>query len=248
MPTINITIGYLDSLSWINGEVQNFTIEPGKADVFRIRISTNLEQLSYFKSLLTTDEINRANRYLLQKDHNRFIVSRGSLRCILGKYIDKSPSKIEFGIGDNKKPFLINQLGIHFNVSHSADWVVIAVTGSEIGTDVEQLRPDFKYQEILADNFSLAEIKYLLDNSDPEKFFLLWTRKEALTKISGKGLDEDLKLIPSLNGEYFADSRIIATQSNLRVSSFILASGYVATIVTNADTEKIFFWDVHFNQ
>lgn len=220
-------------------------VEPGKADVFRIQISTNLEQLSYFKSLLTTDEINRANRYFLQKDHNRFIVSRGALRCILGKYIDQPPTEVEFGIGGNKKPFLTNQPGIHFNISHSGDWIIIAVTSSEIGTDIEQLRPDFEYQEILADNFSLGEIKYLLDNSDPEKFFLLWTRKEALIKISGKGLDEDLKMIPSLNGEYFADSRIIATQSNLRVSSFKPALGYVATIVTNANTEKIIFWNCH---
>ncbi|MDB5017259.1 MAG: hypothetical protein JWQ84_2091, partial [Mucilaginibacter sp.] len=75
---------------------------------------------------------------------------------------------------------------------------------------------------------------------------MLWTRKEALTKATGKGLDEDLKLIPALDGVNLADSSIISSSSDLIVNSFKLHDQYMASIATGNTISEIKFWDINF--
>lgn len=91
------------------------------------------------------------------------------------------------------KPYLPN--GPHFNISHSGNLVVVAVSNQWIlGVDTEEIQEvkldDFKsfmrsdeWMEIQGANFPL------------EAFFHFWCQKEAVLKITGKGLSLPLKEI-----------------------------------------------------
>ncbi|MDF2434262.1 MAG: 4-phosphopantetheinyl transferase, partial [Mucilaginibacter sp.] len=129
------------------------------------------------------------------------------------------------------------------------DWVLLAVSNSALGADVEFINNSFSYLDVIDDHFSIDEAAYIKQSNSIDRFFMLWTRKEALTKATGKGLDEDLKLIPSLEGVNFADSSIISSSAHLTVNSFKLDDQYMASIATGGNSiNEISFWDIHFRE
>ena len=247
MSLIKISSRYLDHINWVNSKGFDFVTD-NKADIWRINISSNLFFLDHFLSVMQPTEIARANRYFQAKDKNRFIISRGALREILGKYLNQSPSSIEFAEGANKKPYIksTDKTDLHYNISHSGDWILLAIANSEIGADTEQVNPAYHYHEVLQDNFSRDEINYIEQGISAERFFMLWTRKEALTKATGKGLDEYLKLIPCLDGIHLAESSVISSTNDWLISSFELHEQYIASLAVNTIIEEIRFFDVYF--
>jgi 4'-phosphopantetheinyl transferase len=247
MSAIKIRIQYLNDVTWVNSTACDFLVNDNSTDVWRINISSNLSLLDYFLSILHPDEIARANRYYQTKDRNRFIISRGALRIILGKYLNGKPVLIEFKTGINKKPYInTNLTQLCYNISHSGDWILLGISDSEIGADTEQVNFTFKHQDVLQDNFSPAEINYINQSSSVERFFMLWTRKEALTKATGKGLDNDLKLIPCLDGIHVAQSSTISSEEDWLISTFSLSENYLASVANNIKIVTMRFWDIHF--
>jgi 4'-phosphopantetheinyl transferase len=245
MSLIKITNNSLENISWQSHTDCDFLINDHIIDVWRINISANLSKLDYFTSLLNTAEIIRGDKYYQTKDKNRFIISRGALRHILGLYFQQSPATITFSLSINKKPFVENQSGLQFNISHSGDWIIIAIANTNIGADVEFINQNFSYIDVLEDNFNIDEIKQIRGNIPVETFFKFWTRKECILKTTGKGLDENLKLIPAADGMHFADSLIIDSITNLFISTFKLTETYVASVGNNASISNLNFWDIN---
>jgi len=119
---------------------------------------------------LSPDERERAARFRFEEHRRRWIAAHVALREILSKYT----SDVQFVIGENGKPSLANG-AVHFNLSHSGDLAVIAVSDHEIGVDVEQIRDGFDYESIMP-------------AANRDEFFRAWTRKEACLKARGLGL------------------------------------------------------------
>jgi 4'-phosphopantetheinyl transferase len=245
MGQIKIINKHLTDLSWIKPATCDFKIN-NNIDVWKVCVSSNLVLVDSFLTLLTPDEVERANRFYQQKDHNRFIISRGILRHILGRYLNQEAAVIEFGLGKNKKPYVINSalLNLQFNLSHSGDAILLAVSDSAIGADVEFINHDFGFTGVLDDNFSVNEITYIKENESAERFFRIWTRKEALTKATAQGLDCDLRLLPGLDGIHIVDDGVIASNDDWVISSFNLNDSYTASIASNPFIKKITFIDL----
>jgi 4'-phosphopantetheinyl transferase len=245
MGQIKITNKHLNDLLWIKPATCSFKIN-NNIDVWKVGVSSNLALLDSFLTLLTPDETERGNRFYQQKDRNRFIISRGILRHILGRYLNQEPAAVEFRTGKNKKPYVINsaQLNLQYNLSHSGDAILLAVSDSAIGADVEFINYDFGFTEVLDDNFSIDEVAYIKGNESAERFFRIWTRKEALTKATAQGLDCDLRLLPGLDGIHIVDDGVIASNDDWVISSFNLNDSYTASIASNPFIKKITFIDL----
>jgi len=245
MGSITVINQYLTDIAWLNASTCNFSIG-NHIDVWKIGVSSNSSLIDSFLTILTHDEIARANRYHQLKDRNRFIISRGAMRHIFGKYLNQIPARVEFGVGENNKPYIksTNQLNLQYNLSHSGDAILLAVSDSAIGADIEFINRPFGFKDVLADNFSAAEINYINETDSIDRFFRLWTRKEALTKATAQGLDTDLKLIPVLDGSYLIKPGIIASNNNWLIRSFALNDHYTASIASFPFTDKISFWDL----
>lgn len=230
MEAVRVEILYLDTVEWQQDTAGDFTIG-AEIDVWRIKTADHLSLIGQLIKLLLPDEVKRAGRYYQEKDKQRFIVSRAALRIILGRYLDQQPEEILFEIGPNKKPFVkTTGAAINYNVTHSDEWVTIAVSKTKVGIDTEKIDRSFAYKEILADNFSEEEIRFINQNNPEEKFLLLWTRKEAITKLTSQGLDERLKDIPCLDGNHLTNSNIINSSKAIKLVSFRLDSGNLATL------------------
>src|SRR5512140_3474790 len=61
-------------------------------------------ELACYRSLLSQDEVERAERFYFEKDRDHYIVGRGILRTILGGYLNVAPARIEFVYGPHGKP------------------------------------------------------------------------------------------------------------------------------------------------
>jgi len=149
--------------------------------------------LTEYTNLLSTSEKERSRRFRFDRDRERFIAGRGFLRTVLGHYLGVQPGDVEFAYGPNGKPGLTDSSsGIHFNLAHSVDLAVLGVTrASEIGVDVEQIRPMPDADELVERFFSKREadqFRTLPEGQKAEAFFNLWTRKEALLKATGEGI------------------------------------------------------------
>jgi 4'-phosphopantetheinyl transferase len=244
MPSVHCD--HMPDVVW-DKEYRNQLILTSRVDVYRIAVTSNQSLSDYFNSILSTDEQERALRYHQQKDRQQFIIGRGLLRHLLGNYSNQHPDKIQLATGINKKPFLQNSsVDLHFNISHSGDWIMIAISDSAVGIDVEKIDEDFSYKEILQQNLSKKEIDFIQNGKQPaENFYLLWTRKEALLKATSKGISNDLCFIPSLDGEHTVDQKIIGSDESFCINSFKISENYIASIAYKTRLEQIRFCDIN---
>lgn len=213
--------------------------------VFRFRISEFDVSIDYLNSLLSPDEKLRKNRYFFASDRNRFVVTRGILKVLISRYVNQRPFDVKFTMGLNKKPQLSDHADLHFNVSHSGDWALIGIANRIIGIDVEKIEPDFFFQDIVTHSFSPLERVYLeSDPHTPRLFYRLWTRKEALVKATGTGIDGSFDQIPSLDGEHRLSQK--HPDESWIVSSFNVTENYLAAVAYRAEPSgtKVNFYNV----
>ncbi|MDQ2995116.1 MAG: hypothetical protein M3R00_09310, partial [Pseudomonadota bacterium] len=109
-------------------------------DIWSMSLLTNQSEFVDFKSILSDTELQRANRFHNIDHQQRAIVSAAKLRIILARYLQRDPRDIVYQLGSHGKPFIEN-FPLHFNMSHSADQCVIAVSrDAPLGIDVEHQR------------------------------------------------------------------------------------------------------------
>ena len=151
--------------------------------------------LSFF-TLLSPDERSRAQRFSCDDARDCYITGRGLLRRILGKYLCLPPERIEFEYTINGKPSLRHSHDcpdIRFNISHSNGLMLIGIAGgTEIGVDIEKIDPAFDTANIRAGFFTEHEKIWfhgLAEEQRQEAFFRWWVEKEAVGKLSGRGIE-----------------------------------------------------------
>ena len=145
--------------------------------------------------LLSKEELDRADKFMFDRDRHRFANCRSILRCIIGRYLDMNPRDISFVYGPYGKPALAHTLSgdLQFNLSHSGGLALFAFAGFEIGVDVELVHPFSNLNGVASRLFSKEEYKVIYSLPELEKikaFYRLWTRKEAAAKAIGSGLYE----------------------------------------------------------
>ena len=181
-------------------------IHPNEVHIWRASLDLSKPLPENLLGTLSADELSRASRFRFEKDQRRFIGARGILRQILGAYLQKPPHSLQFLYGTNGKPVLANNDTFQFNLSHSENMVLYAITHNRnIGIDLERIREDVAIEQISSRFFSEAEIvsmQQLTESKRNELFFQYWTRKEALIKATGVGLSVPIETfdVSGVNG------------------------------------------------
>jgi len=148
------------------------------------------------REFLSPDELERASRFRFEKHRAQYLLTRGTLRSLLGSYLGISPHEIAFQYSEYDKPRLKGDQNLDFNLSHTEGMAIFGFTrGHRIGVDIERLRSDFRADEIAERFFSPSERVALREVSEERRrefFFRIWTRKEAFIKALGEGLSHPL--------------------------------------------------------
>jgi 4'-phosphopantetheinyl transferase len=161
-------------------------------DVWTISTLAPRATVTWLCRILSDDEHEVARRFCWESDRIRYIVTRGTLRVILGTYLHRPPRSLRFEYGSGGKPAVQSSVPLHFNVSHSHHRALVAVCGhSELGVDLERERPLPELATIISGVCSVCERASLATLAAENRlavFYRCWTRKEAVLKAAGTGL------------------------------------------------------------
>lgn len=136
------------------------------------------------------------------------------------------------------KPFLVGRDGHHvgywFSISHCRKAVLVAAADCEVGADVESFRTPSP--ALLRRCMNADEMAQICSDAHPDQVFtLLWTRKEAVAKYRGTGIDDTLPDL--LSGPEQVESRLFP------------GKGYACSVamaqpqpIESVDFDNIFPW------
>ncbi len=180
------------SIDWLQPPAEG---EPAEGEVwlFLARLDPAPARLQALRAFLSPREEQRALSFATDALRGHWVAARGMLREIVGRAQDCPPAEVAFQYGAHGKPFVD---GLHFNVSHSGDYALYAISPDlEVGVDVEL--PRIRRTDALARRFfAPGEQERLFALDEPARavaFFKLWTCKEAFLKATGEGLSRSLR-------------------------------------------------------
>ena len=97
-----------------------------------------------------------------------------------------------FKLEKYEKPYISNVENIHFNLSHSRNFVCCAISDEEIGCDIEFIDSEINL-DIAKNYFFNSEYENIIKSKDkPDEFFKYWVLKESYMKYTGLGFNLDL--------------------------------------------------------
>lgn len=134
-----------------------------------------------------------------QKQIKRFRYFQDARNCLLGDILVRAEicrisnflnNQLVFSTNIYGKPMLINNPQIHFNISHKYHYVVCAISDKPVGIDIEVIK---SIDMAIANRFFTPyEIEYINKCNKKQRFYEIWTKKEAQIKWEGKGLYKPL--------------------------------------------------------
>lgn len=146
---------------------------------------------SEYENILSTSELERVRKFSSQKRKNEFILGRILLRAYLSKKLRKEEKDININVAKNGAILILETLNnkqLFASISHSNDYVVVAIDYFPLGIDIElkkERKDFFKLSKVAFNDKNL--IYKIKDEKDLEKikdyFYNAWTKKEALYKL-----------------------------------------------------------------
>jgi len=177
-------------------------LKAGRVHVWLLDQNLPADRIERLRTVLTVDEIERADRFKFAKHRRRFVACRGQVREILAHYLQDDPTRIAFEYGPNGKPALAepwSKSQLEFNVSNSEELSLIAVAFNRpLGVDIEFIKPPHDFEAIARHFFAPVEVAVLDSLTGDARlagFFDCWTRKEAVLKAVGAGLSISLNKV-----------------------------------------------------
>lgn len=245
MPTTTVTC--LPELATLWKLWDKSPIETDSVTIFRLRLPDNEQLMNSWHMLLQPQEQQRAARFRQLANRKAFILGRGLFRIIAGQLTGQSPQQVTIETTYTGKPVLAHAPNWHLSVSHTGDWVVIAVAQMPVGVDVEYVNPRFIIDDLIPTVLTSSEQRTMTESSNARLlFYELWTKKEALVKATGKGMDDDFMNVPGLEGEHLVDSQLIGDIGPWRVYPFSVADSYQAALayVFTETTDSHLFYEI----
>ena len=150
--------------------------------------------LAKYRSLLTSEERLRHDRFRSERDQRRYLVTRALVRWVLSQHAGVAPEEFVFSTNAWGKPEIRKPSGLalRFNASNTRGMVACVVAlAHDVGVDVEDTTRPGETGHLAERFFSKPELEALRAlpaELQRERFFDYWTLKEAYVKGRGLGL------------------------------------------------------------
>jgi len=201
-------------------------------------------EVAELETLLSEDELQRANRFHFRIHRSRFIAGRGILRLTLARYLRQNPRELAFIYSEFGKPSLLNSSGcrLEFNAAHCEDRLIVAVALRPVGIDLEILRAIPELESMAEQVFSAEELTAWGQRAASDKlclFLKLWTRKEALLKGIGFGIARHVKEVSTFfeTGDVLRIPKAL-TQDTWSVHTEV-GSSFIQSVATPGQTPEV---------
>ena len=186
----------------------------------KLYLSNIADLQPWHREYITPSRLEQAMRYRMPEDRARCIAGGVLLRRFVG---ETEIVKNAYG-----KPIAVN--GVCFNLSHSGDWVALAVDKTDVGCDIEKLRYT-RYERMGRIVFTERELAQIQSASDKmNAFYQLWTKKEALLKCMGSGFHREAKSVDVSANRFFEENKRYYLQT-------MLFSDYILSVCSLSETK-----------
>jgi len=225
-----------NDMNWLTFKKEVFIVKDNEIHFFKIEVDIYFDLIKdTYVDILSDQEITKANRFLKIKDAECYIVTRHALRSILAHFVLVPPEEIQFHFSTYKKPKVD---GIEFNISHSGNFVIIAMSSAPIGIDIEFINQTFDFDPLMKTIFNEEESSLINKKADKLlRSYIIWTRKEAVLKASGEGLTDDLTKLNVI------ESIISRCDTDFEVKSLLLDKNYIISLATELSDSTIHYWN-----
>jgi 4'-phosphopantetheinyl transferase len=223
--------------------------------VWRAALDRPAEDVRRLARTLSADERTRVGQFRFERDRRRFVVGRGVLRAILGRYLGIEPGLVQFGYHPEGKPYLPQDWGaggLRFNLAHSHGLGLYALARDrEVGIDLERCSPKIDCEPIAGQFFSPREVRALQALPARERikaFYACWTRKEAYLKARGEGLSLpldgfDVSLAPGEPAALLDVGGDALETSRWSLRELIVDPGYAAALAVEGQGGQLACWE-----
>jgi 4'-phosphopantetheinyl transferase len=198
---------------------------------------------------LSPDEQKRAARFVHKADAERYRLAHIALRTLLGASLQIPAEMLRFHTLTHGKPAL-SGASLEFNLSHSRNWLAIAVSGKTVGIDVEdgeRLSQDDLLplaRQVFTPN-EYAKLISLPLEQRKRAFLRAWTQKEAYLKALGTGLSLqpdtfEVAILPNEAPNLFAHPKGESEIKRWHFSEYFLENAHLSLTTQSAGILHIY--------
>ena len=171
-----------------------------KAEIAVWQVTETEEELMNITSV-PTDELEEIQLFRNESQRRQKL----AVRALINEVFEE---KMYLNHHDNGKPYFAGN-NRHISISHTNEYVAIAVSDYPIGIDIE--RADRNAYAVAKSFLTAQEIKVLAKESNPSKEALcLWSAKEAAFKLAS----ENITILKEIGITKNADSYIVTYPDN----------------------------------
>ena len=172
--------------------------------------------------------------------HKRYVETHGRLRNLLAQTLKQPPEKIRIKKAEHGKPYLADYPELAFNLSHSADRLMLALGWQcQLGVDIEVCKQRISLSGLVDKCFAEEEAAYwaeLPESQKNQEFYRFWTRKEAFVKATGHGIALGLNccvINPENPTEFLRVPELCGLASAWQVLDIDLGDGIYSALVAD---------------
>ncbi len=229
-------------------------LAPGQVHLWRASLDLPPGRVRELERFLSPDELARAKRFVARGVRDRYVTARAVLRNILARNLSEAPVALRFSYTEHGKPDLVRPAtSLRFNVSHSHDLAVYALTaGQPVGVDVEYLHRRAVVDRLKIAHRFFSDREYNALASMPlyrrdRAFLACWTRKEAFVKAIGQGLscplDQfDVTVDPNEPAELLATHWDVSDAQRWSMTSIDPGPDYIGALAVKTRDVRLSFW------
>ena len=211
--------------------------------IFAYKLDENNADILLDKmSLLSLKEKEYVCRYKYEKDRLRSLIGRLMLFCFADRYkedcfkeinfisgtdefIKENISDITIAVDENGKGRIENRDGLFFNISHSKDYVVLALSDKEVGIDIQEIKP--LKANVPKRFFTDTDNEYIDQSEDGkiDRFTQVWSAKESFAKLTGNGIGEGFATFYE-DFERMVITDIKTKEDKAQITEYLIDSNY----------------------
>ncbi|MFH9347835.1 4'-phosphopantetheinyl transferase family protein [Kitasatospora sp. NPDC017646] len=217
------------------------TLAEGEVHVWQARLDPSEQAARRYADLLDPEERARADHCRLPVQRARFVAAHGALRTVLARYTGQAPAGLRLHRTARGRPRLTpapHPAALDFNLSHSGDLALIAVTRTgTVGVDLEEVRTDLDHRAMAARFLDPAEARLvagLPPAAGRQAFFARWTWREAYAKAADVPVPRRLGTGPP--------GPLPITVDLWKLSNLPLGKGYCATVAASGSCAPPLRW------
>lgn len=232
-------------MEWVSWQKSygSLVLENQAVHLWCIDIKQILPYIKECVSVLSEEEMKKAECFVYSSDYQRYVIAHGVLRKIFSLYSGVAPQVISFSKTDHGKPFVAGE-AVQFNMSHSQDRVLYAFSQNiPLGVDIEWLGKEVD-AEALAERFftqdEFAQLRQFDKSERLDAFIRAWVLKESYIKKKGQGLAYSLQ---NFTVDLYLNEQWVGNDTWLKIID--VGPNYLAALALPSEATGITCWNMN---